>query len=489
MTQLYQINTRVLLGELTNQLALPSGQTATLDDIPDSLLDQWQQMGMDWIWLLSVWQTGTASRKVSRSQDNWRAEYAAALPDLREDDIQGSGFAIQSYHVHTQLGGSPALLRLREKLHQRNMQLMLDFVPNHMALDHPWAESHPEYFIQGTPEQIAEAPENYFMHPSGRIFAYGKDPNFSGWPDTLQLDYSSPALLQAMQTELSSIAMLADGVRCDMAMLLLPDVFQRTWGRPALPFWPDAISATKSEHPNFTFLAEVYWDREWDLMQLGFDYCYDKRFYDRLMHQSAQEIRMHLIADTSFQNKLARFLENHDEPRVARALPLAKHFAAAVLTYSSPGLKFFHEGQFEGRVTKVSPHLVRRPAEDTNLTIKEFYNNWLNRFPHRYTDEGKWLLLEVRPIWDGNDSCQNIIAYRWKDIENRHLFVIVNYSHKPSQGRIRVIIDRSCVSEVILRDAFTSQNHVFHRGAMLNPGFPVELQPWQYWVVEEVDNF
>lgn len=489
MSYLYQVNTRVVLNELAKHTSLRDTSAVTLDDIPDSVIEQWREWGMDWIWLLSVWQTGEASKAVSRRHPEWLAEYARTLGEVHDSDIEGSGFAIQRYQVHEKLGGPPALRRLRERLNAKGMRLVVDFVPNHMALDHPWLDEHPEYFIQGANELLQQQPQNYFLHPSGRVFAYGKDPHFDGWPDTAQLDYSSPALVEAMHQELQRIATEADGVRCDMAMLLLPDVFERTWGRPALPFWKTAIERVKATHPEFMFLAEVYWGREWDLMQLGFDYCYDKRLYDRLMHQSAADIRMHLIADVSFQNKLARFLENHDEPRVASMLPHAKHFAAAAITYSAPGLKFFHEGQMEGRRVKVSPHLVTSPEETRDSVTAVFYDKWLGQFPRRYLTEGRWLLLDVKPIWDGNETCESIVAYRWKDIENRHLFVIVNYSDAPAQGRLRVNIDRNCVSEVILQDVFTKQNHVFHRGAMLNPGFPVELQAWQYLILEEVDNF
>ena len=102
-----------------------------------------------------------------------------------------------------------------------------------------------------------------------RILAYGRDPNFPGWPDTLQLNYANPALQAAQMEELLAIAGQCDGVRCDMAMLLLPEVFQRTWGLAPAPFWPKAIAAVRRDHPGFTFMAEAYWDLEWDLAAAG----------------------------------------------------------------------------------------------------------------------------------------------------------------------------------------------------------------------------
>ena len=135
--------------------------------------------------------------------------------------------------MHPALGGDEALARLRERLRDRGLKLMLDFVPNHTALDHPWVEDHPEYYVVGTELDLARAPQNYtwVKRPGGdRLLAYGRDPYFPGWPDTLQLNYGNPATQDAMLGELLRIAGQCDGVRCDMAMLVLPEVFERTWG-------------------------------------------------------------------------------------------------------------------------------------------------------------------------------------------------------------------------------------------------------------------
>src|ERR1700722_7569128 len=93
---LYQINTRVWLTELSRGL----GRRATLDDIPDAELDELAEKGFDWVWFLSVWQTGTAAQQVSRSNAEWLREFHETLSDLSEDDILGSGFAITGYTVH-----------------------------------------------------------------------------------------------------------------------------------------------------------------------------------------------------------------------------------------------------------------------------------------------------------------------------------------------------------------------------------------------------
>jgi glycosidase len=192
---LYQINTRVWLTELSRGLK----KRAMLDHISDAELDRLAERGFDSVWFLSVWQTGPAAQQVSRNNTGWRKEFQETLPDLKEEDIGGSGFAIQNYTVHRDLGGAAALARLRQRLQQRGLKLMLDFVPNHMAPDHPWVDEHPDYFVHGSETDLARSPQNYcrVQTKSGPLLlAYGRDPYFDGWPDTLQLNYGNPATLR-----------------------------------------------------------------------------------------------------------------------------------------------------------------------------------------------------------------------------------------------------------------------------------------------------
>jgi hypothetical protein len=340
---LYQVNTRTLIQELTRGI----GRNATLDDISESFLDQMSQQQFDWVWFLGLWQTGPAGRKVSRENEEWQREFREILPDFTEGDVCGSCFAITNYEANADFGGNAALDRLRDRVHRRGMKLLLDFVPNHTALDHFWVSEHPEFYLHGTEEQLRDQPQNYICMECGgepAILAYGRDPFFAGWPDTLQLNYAEPSLQRAMVCELKKIAQHCDGVRCDMAMLILPDVFERTWGKRPEPFWTKAIDSVRECNPGFLFMAEVYWDLEWTLQQQGFNYTYDKRLYDRLRDGHADSVRDHFRADMDFQSRSARFLENHDEPRAAAVFAPPQHRAAAVLSFLCPGLRFFHDG-------------------------------------------------------------------------------------------------------------------------------------------------
>jgi glycosidase len=438
---LYQINTRVYLNELAPAL----GRPATLADWPREHLDWLQDQGFDWLWPLGIWQTGPAGRQVSRSRPDWLAGYRKVLPDFREEDICGSPYAVQSYHVHTDFGGDEALARFRERLQRRGIKLLLDFVPNHVALDHPWARERPEFFIAGSEADLAREPGNYCRLDTGAILAHGRDPYFPGWPDTLQLNYRHPGLRAAMIGELQQVASRCDGVRADMAMLLLPEVFLRTWGNTSLPadgsapvdvsFWPEALARVRTHYPSFVFLAEVYWDLEWRLQQQGFDYTYDKRLYDRLKAQAAGPVRDHLSADLSFQDHLARFLENHDEERAAAVFPPDVQRAAAVVTYLTPGLRFFHDGQFEGRRRHTSIHLGRRAAEPAAPELQAFYGRLLECLKRRELRQGRWQLRSASPAWDGNGTWQNFLAFTWEGGPDT-LLACVNYG--PTQGQCYV---------------------------------------------------
>ena len=434
---LYQVNTRVWMTELSHKL----GRKATLDDIPDPELDKLAALGFDWIWFLSVWQTGMEGQFISRKHPEWRKEFRETLPDLKEEDIAGSGFAISRYVVSEQLGGDAALSRLRRRLSERGLKLMLDFVPNHTGIDHWWVRDHTDFYVRANESDMEREPANYIRisHDSGDvILAHGRDPFFPGWCDTVQLNYGNPALQEAMINELIRIAGQCDGVRCDMAMLVLPDIFEKTWGIKSQSFWPEATRRIRETKTDFCFMAEVYWDLEWTMLQNGFDYAYDKRLYDRLKEGHAKPVREHFFAGLDYQSRMARFLENHDEPRVAADFSTGMHEAAAILTFLSPGLRFFHQGQFEGRRKRISPHLVRAPEEPVNDQLKEFYNILLGILRRPVFRTGNWQLLDCTPAWEGNFSNDSFISFMWNGDGEEKMVVVVNYSNHQSQCYIKL---------------------------------------------------
>jgi hypothetical protein len=490
---LYQVNTRVWLGELSRRL----GRPATLDDVSDEWLDNLAAEGFDLLYLLGVWQTGEYALRASRTSADWRREAEATLPDLTDADFVSSPFAITAYTTHTDFGGDAALSRLRQRLRQRGLRLVLDFVPNHTAVDHPWVWRNSEYYLICDGADLAREPQNYCRVPTrlgSRVLAYGRDPYYPGWPDTVQLNYRCRALRQAMTDELRKVADRCDGVRCDMAMLLLPEVIQRIWGRKSLPidgtppidasFWPEAIPRVRTSHPDFLFLAEVYWDLEWELQQQGFDYTYDKRLYDRLLGRDAAAVRGHLHADAGFQKKSVRFLENHDELRVAAAFPPDLHRAAAVVTYLVPGLRFFHDGQFDGRRRRVSMHVGHRPNEPVDEAIRQFYDRLLACLTLSAVRDGTWRLLDCRPAWNGNATWERFIAFAWDGAAGEHLLVVVNYA--PMQGQCYAILPWSDLpgKSVRMRDRLSEASYDRDGNDLARRGLYFDMPAWRVQVFE-----
>jgi hypothetical protein len=473
---LWQVNARTTVRRF--------GPGATLDALDDDQIDRLLPAGVDWLYLLGVWQTGTAGRDVSRRDPGIRRSCEEALPDGRDEDICGSCFAVTGYEVHERLGGDEALARLRKRLADRAVGLMLDFVPNHTAPDHPWVTEHPDRYIEGTEADLAASPHNWTSVATStgeRILAFGRDPYFPGWPDTLQLDYSSPAVRAAMTNALLAAAARSDGLRCDMAMLLLPDVFERTWGRTMEPFWPDALRTVRAEHPGFTFMAEVYWDREYDLQQQGFDATYDKRLYDRLVGDLGA-VRGHLCADADYQARSARFLENHDEPRAAEAFGDGdRQRAAAAITYLVPGLRFFQDGQREARRIHVPVHLCRAPDEPDRDELLGFYDDLLSLLADPVLHDGAWSLAEVRSAWEGNGSHQRLVTFTWSTPEGdlRYL-VVVNLADSRSQGYVELDHPELTGSQVTITDVLGAEQYERDGDELLESGLYVDVAPWAH---------
>ena len=433
---IYEINTWVWLSEMSQEYA----NTINLSSVPSAEWDAIAALGFDAVWLMGVWERSPAGIAISNRNKNLFNDFRRALPDFRLEDNVGSPYCVRSYVVDDYLGGPEALAVARREIAKRGMNLILDFVPNHVAPDHPWVTQYPHYFIRNNVDDLNDNPASW-LELCGTDFACGRDPYFPAWPDVLQLNAFEPELRRAVIETLLDIARQCDGVRCDMAMLVLNSVFERTWGthaekRPSTEYWREIIPAVKNEYPSFLFIAEAYWGLEWELQQQGFDFCYDKTLYDRLAHRPTKDIRLHLCADRIYQDKLLRFMENHDEPRAATTFSPAKERAVALTVATLPGTRLFHEGQFEGRKVRLPVFLARRPVEHFDRDLNSFYVRLLEAVNRRVFHDGQWALCN-RTGWPDNDTFQNLLAWTWSLDEERYL-IVVNLSDVPAQARVQV---------------------------------------------------
>lgn len=474
----YEINTWVWLTDLSRKY----GRPVDLSSVPPVVWDEIAEYGFDSVWLMGVWERSPAGIAIANQNNGLLSDFLRALPDFCPEDNVGSPYCVKRYVVDPHLGGAESLAIARRELSKRGMNLVLDFVPNHVAPDHPWVAEHPEYFIRGSADDIKKDPSSY-LETSGGVFACGRDPYFPAWVDVLQLNAFDQDLRLAVIATISSIAEQCDGVRCDMAMLFLNAIFERTWGsrtgpRPATEYWTDVISAVKGRHPGFLFIAEAYWDLEWDLQQKGFDFCYDKKLYDRLEHSTAEDIRLHLCADMAYQGKLLRFIENHDEPRAAATFSSARQRAAALTMATLPGIKLFHEGQFEGRKVRPPVFLGRRPDEPVDQTIHLFYRKLLTAINRPAFREGQWTLCE-KTGWPDNTSFQNLVAWTWQDKQD-HFLIAVNLTDTRSQALVQLRWNELGCRKWHLRDLISGATYERSGGEMLSPGLYVELAPWDF---------
>lgn len=474
--RIYEINTCVWLRELSRKYA----RSITLKNVPSQEWDAIARLHMDAVWLMGVWERSPAGLAIARSSRSLISDCLRVLPDMSEEDLIGSPYCVRRYVVDPAFGGPEGLEAARKHLIARGLRLILDFVPNHLAPDHPWIDEHPEYFVSGNPAELSQHPDA-FIERNGRVYACGKDPYFPAWSDVVQVNAFQQALRRAASDTLLSIAMQCDGVRCDMAMLLLNVVFERTWGervgpKPETDYWPGVIGRVRAQHSPFVFIAEAYWDLEWELQQQGFDYCYDKRLYDRLERGEAEPIRQHLQGALSYQRRLVRFLENHDEPRAATTFTADKHRAAAIVSMTLTGAKLIHEGQLEGRRNKVPVFLARRPDEPPDPGLERFYAWLLKHTSHEPLRNGEWVLCECEG-WTDNMTCRNLLAWGWRKGE-AHVLVIVNFSNISSQGLVRIPWSGIASRKWQLTDLFTDRRYDRSGDEMLESGLYVSLEPW-----------
>jgi hypothetical protein len=475
---LYEINTWAWLEELSAKL----GRRISLRDVPDSQWDELAHLGFDLVWLMGVWERSPVGRRAFQTDVASFPSFDQALPGWKLSDIVGSPYSVRRYQPDPRIGSWADLDQVREKLRARQMGLILDFVSNHTAPDHPWTSAHREYYIRATLEDFRRDPSAFYLHDSAGepvLLAHGRDPYFPPWRDVVQLNYLEPATRAAMLGELRQIAKHCDGIRCDMAMLVFNDVFARTWapllaGRQPLQreFWSDAIAAV----PGFLWLAEVYWNCEGRCRSLGFQFTYDKGLYDALRDGRIEEIQQRLSAGASVLAGGAHFLENHDEARSATVFGAAKREAVVTLIATLPGMRFFHHGQFEGRKIQLPMPLAFAAPEIPDLETRALYDRVLKLTNESVFHSGTWKLLGLTSA--GDNTFRNLVACQWLANGARKV-VIVNLAAETSQARVHFADDISPARQYCFLDQLHDVRYPRDGSEISQQGLYVRLDPYR----------
>jgi hypothetical protein len=479
---LYEINTWPWLDDLSRR----AGRRLTLAGVPDRDWDHLRRRGIDIVYLMGIWKRSAFGRQIARAERALFGGFDQALPGWTARDVVGSAYCISAYEPDQRIGTWEDLADIRAKLHARGMQLMVDFIPNHTGFDHGWVHSHPDRYVQGDESAFRRNPGAFraVEMPSGdvRFIACARDPYFPPWTDVAQLDYSNDDTRAAMIDVLHRLARVADGARCDMAMLVLSDIFSATWrdylrtpmpGTPGIPgreFWAEARTAVRK----FTLLAEVYWDLERRLQNLGFDFTYDKGLYDRLLHSSAANVGGHLMTDADYQHRSARFIENHDEPRSAAVFG-DRVRAAAVVIGTVPGLRFFHQGQFEGRMERLPVQLGRWRDEAPNEALQLFYERLVRAIDDDVFHAGEWRFLDVHSAGDRSNS--DLLAWRWLSGGEIRI-AAVNLGGGTSQGLVQLSSDLPGDPRddaIVFEDLLDGHQYPWSRQALNQSGLYVKL--------------
>jgi glycosidase len=488
---LLEINARVFLNEMRQKYSMPD---MSISMIPEEEWLKFKHLGFDIIWLMGVWKTSEISKSISINEEFLRDFINKT--NLDPSAIYASPYSVLRYTLDEFFGFEWELKALKEKLNSFGMQLFLDFVSNHIAIDSDFANDCVECLVCGDEIDYQNNKDLFCTKRIGdKVYyiAHGRDPNFPAWKDTIQLNYFNPLTRQKMIEELKKISEMCDGVRCDMVMLSLNDIFENVWGwlvykkgyrKPDTEFWQQAISEIKSINPQFTFIAEVYWGLEWKIQQLGFDYTYDKAFYDRLKKLSSEEIRGHLRAERLYQKKSVRFIDNHDEePSITSFGDRRKALCASVMVSTVRGLRFYHYFQLKGIGIKIPVQIAFFDIEKyKDIEVEKFYEKLLKIVDHPAFHGGEWELCDVYPLSPENKTNRNIIAYKWTQMRTIKL-IVVNYSSEISGGFIGISF-KSKSDTVTLYEEF-SERFFSYKSEEVSDRFKIEsMQPYSFYIFD-----
>ncbi len=371
----------------------------TLDQVPDEELDTLARRGFSGLWLIGLWERGSASATIKRIRGN--------------PEAVASAYSIAEYRIADDLGGEEALANLRERAWARGIRLASDMVPNHMAIDSRWVVEHPDWFISvdhppfavysfggtdlSSDERVGTFIEDHYYDGTdaavvfkrldrwtgeARYVYHGNDGTSTPWNDTAQLDYLRADVREAVIQTILHVARQFPVIRFDAAMTLAKRHFQRLWfPEPgtggaipsraehgltkaefdaAMPaeFWREVVDRVAAEAPGTLLLAEAFWLMEgYFVRTLGMHRVYNSAFMNMLRDERNAEYRLVLRNTLEFDPEILRryvsFMNNPDERTAVEQFGTSdKYFGICTLMATLPGLPMFGHGQVEGFAEK-----------------------------------------------------------------------------------------------------------------------------------------
>jgi hypothetical protein len=437
-----RVDARVWLREEAQEAARPVDLGTLLPSRSGLLLEE----GFGWLWLGGIWDPGETGRWIARRSALLIERLREDLSDLETSDIDGPALPPRAHRVRDDLGGDQGLDMLRKDLLARGIRLLVDFVPDCIAPDHPWVKEHPEFILRPA---TGPCPEE------------SATPSLPAVP-AAALALRHPGAREAVMAELDRVARRVDGIH--IAGRPTPDLGE---------FLSGALERLRAEHPRLLVVGEGSIPRV--------DVETDGSFRDRVLAMDSGAVAE--AVKEGARRPRARFLEDPGGPRAAERLPRLRHEAAAVLAYLSASLAVFMDGEIEGRKRPWNPYLTRRVPELPDGEIRSFYGRLLDVLA-RPAARSPCRVLPLSRAWEENETWRQVIVFARGEAGMPLILVAVNFGPADAQcyASVEGLLGES--GGWLLQDLFSTQVYTRDRGDLAQRGLYLALAPWDYNVFE-----
>ena len=412
--------------------ATPTKRCGTFSDISDDAIERIKSLSVSHIWLTGVIR-----------HSGWRDTNAAVTKGKA-----GSPYAIVDYYdIDPDLADNEAsrmeeFEQTVERIHNHGLKVIIDFVPNHLAREYKGDFTDENFYILENQKFVAptENANDYYEFPAKATGndVFSSTPSLNDWYDTVKLNYTNRDTWHKMLKILEFwCGKGVDGFRCDMAEMV------------PVEFWQWAITELRKSF-SIIMIAEIYQPQLYkSFIEAGFDYLYDKvGLYNTLENIYRYGQRADSISDVwknlnGLDDNMLRFMENHDEVRLASKFFMRKPENAypfvALSALMNRGPYMIYNGQEYGEDAGDSDN-GRTSIFDynylkiKNLKIFDYYKNLLHfRESHSAILQGGFYDLMWANPWYNNFDPQYVYAFlRYHDDDK--LLIVINFNLKEERN-------------------------------------------------------